>query len=1110
MNSIIQSALRKPISVVVGMIAIVFFGFLSISKIPVDIFPTLDLPTIYVAEPFGGLAPDQLDGFVAAQYQNNFLYVTGIKNIELKSVQGLTLIKLSFYPGTDMAQASGEVANQVNRARAYMPPGTLPPQVVRFDASSIPIGQLVFESSKRSLNEIQDFAASRIRPMFSTIAGVSSPPPFGGNQRTIVVRVDPALLRSHSLTPEQVVKAISANNQPSAAGNVRIGKLAYMTPVNSLIKNPQEFLDIPIRTGAGPTIFIRDIGTVEDAADITVGYALINGKRAIYIPVVKKADASTLNVVNNIKEALPRLQAAIPADVKLSYEFDQSVYVINSIKNLITEGTLGALLTGLMVFLFLRDWRSVVIVVLTIPLSIISAVIILNLAGQTINMMTLSGLALAIGILVDQATVTIENIHQHLELGKPKGEAIWDACREIIFPEFLILICVLAVFAPAFIMQGIPKSMFLPLSLSVGFAMISSFILAQTFVPVLSNWMLKDHQHGELHTNHPESGVEVDKLETEEDTLIDNTARNGEAKRTHTRAKPKITGFDRFRIGYSKILERLLKKPSLVTSGYLAVSITIIVLCFVNIGTDILPRTNNTQFQVRLREPDGTRLELTEQATQKILGLIKHLVGPENVQITSAYVGSMPSSYAVSSIFVFTSGFHEAVLQVALDPESKVNLSELKERIRAQVLKQIPGLRISFEPIELTEKIMSQGSPTPIEITVGGKNLNEAETFARTIMAGLKKVDFLRDVQIAQPLHYPALNIDINREKAGQLGVNSSDVARSLTTSTSSSRFIDKNIWRDPKSGLGYQVQVEIPEAEMRSTNDIGAIPVKSDALRPNISDLASINETTVPGEIDREGSSRLVTINSNVQDEDLGTATKAVNKVVKEAGVPPRGVTVTVRGQLNLLKDTLDSLQSGLLVAIVVIFLVLAANFQSFKISLTILSTIPAVILGCLVMLLVCGSTLNLQSYMGIIMSVGVSVANAILMITNAENVRLDCGSSAEAALTAANSRIRPILMTSIAMIAGMIPMASGMGEGGGAVAPLGQAVIGGLFMSTIASLLILPNVFSLAQRKASLGSVSLDPDDELSNYYKAKQALRRKVPVQAETMDKILHETL
>ena len=1070
MNKLIRAALRNPISVMVGIIAIAFFSLLSMRSIPVDIFPDLDLPTIYVVQPYGGMAPDQMDGFITTRYQDHFLYVSGIRDVEVKTIQGMSLIKLQFYPGTDMAQAAAEVANNISRAKAYMPEGTVPPQVIRFDASSVPVGQLVFSSATRSLNEIQDYASSRIRPMFSKIEGVSSPPPLGGNQRTIVIRVDPQRLASYKLTPEEVIRAIGVNNQPSPAGNIRIGNQTMMTPVNSLIDKPADFLDIPVRVGAGPTVFIHDIGTVEDAADITVGFALVQGRRAVYIPVVKKSDASTLSVVNNIREALPVLQNAVPEDVKISYEFDQSSYVTNSLKSLVTEGALGALLTGLMVLLFLRDWRSVIIVVVTIPISVLSAVILLHLVGQTINIMTLSGLALAVGILVDQATVTIENIHQHLEMNKPKAQAIWDACKEIAFPELLILLSILAVFAPAFVMSGVPKSMFLPLSLAVGFAMTASFLLSQTFVPVLSNWLLK------VHTHYPEAPtLALD--HTESSSIIE------EDRHPHH-----ATGFEKFKLKYLATLEKIIARKGFWTTVYLAGSFVLIAGAFFFIGTDILPKANSHQFQLRLRALDGTRVERTEEITLKVLNIIQEEVGAENIAITSAYVGNVPTSYGTSQIFVFNSGPHEAVLQVSLSEEFPVRMDALKEKLRESIAQKIPGLRLSFEPIELVDKIMSQGAATPIEVNVAAKDIREAEKFALKIMGNMQKIPYLRDVQIAQPMAYPILRIDMDRERAGQLGVTPTQVARSLVAATSSSRFTDKNLWLDNAKGLAYQVQVQVPEYKMNSVSDIANIPLQSGNLHPTLNDVATFSEEIAPGQYDRSGPNRLVTITANIHKKDLGSASKAVSKAIDDAGQAPRGMAIEFKGQVKLLAETLNSLQGGLVVAIVIIFLLLAANFQSFKLSLAILSSVPAVLAGSLLMLLLFGATLNLQSYMGMIMSVGVSVANAILMITNAENLRLEVKDARKAGLMAAGSRIRPILMTSIAMIAGMIPMASGMGEGGDQVAPLGQAVIGGLIASTLASLLILPGVFTLMQQKASLVSVSLDPEDSESQYFNNK----------------------
>ncbi len=1053
----IQSALRNPITIIVAIFGVIIFSLLALFSIPVDIFPKLNLPTIYIAQPYGGMAPDQMEGFIATRYQNQLLYVTGIKDIEVKNVQGLCLVKCIFYEDVNMAQVSGEVANQVSRVMSYMPPGTVPPTVVRFDASSLPVGQLVFSSKTATLNEMQDLVSTLIRPLFSQIPGASAPPPFGGNERTIVIKVNPELMAGYELTPDDIVKAVVENNDISPAGNVRIGKLNVMTPNNTVENSAADFMDIPLTKGPGPAVFVRDVATVEDAADVTVGYALIDGKRSVYIPVTKTASASTMDVVNGLKKKLPEMRGLLPSDVKLDYVFDQSVYVIESVKSLATEGILGALLTGLMVFLFLRDLRSSLVVICTIPISVLAAVMFLNLFGQTINIMTLSGLALAIGILVDQATVAIENIHRHLEMGKAKPRAILDGSKEVSFPLLLITICILAVFAPAFIMSGVPRGMFMPLSLSVGFAMIASYFLSQTFVPVVCNWWLKDAHHPKTDENH---AIE----------LIDDE-----------------DGFEKFKKRYLKVLDKLVAHRSASITVYLIASFGLVAGCFLMIGKDLMPKIEHSrQFQMRIIGEEGLRIERTEEAVIEIINSIKEIVGAENIDISSAFVGMTPSSYGTNTLYVFNSGPQEAVLQVNLAEDFKVSsLDELKDAIRKNVAKKLPDVKLSFEPIELTDKIMSQGANTPIEVLVASKDIREAEGFAKRVKTEMDKVPFLRDIRINQPLNYPSLQIDIDRVKAGQFGLTAADISKSLVAATSSSRFTAKNLWLDKDKGFAYQVQVQVPEYEMASVRDMENIPLVKGQLRPTLIDVASISSTKIPAEYDRIGPRRVVTVSANVFKKDLGTAQEEVEKAIENAGKQPRGLVVEVRGLVKLLEETLSSLQSGLLLAIIVIFLLLAANYQSFKVSFVVLVTVPAVLAGSMVMLLLTGGTLNLQSYMGIIMSVGVSIANAVLLVTTAEKLRLELGDAEQAAKLSGSQRLRPILMTAIAMVAGMLPMASGLSESGEQAAPLGRAVIGGLIASTFAALLILPVVFSAVQKKSSLKSVSLDPTDSSSETY-------------------------
>ncbi|SDD56494.1 efflux RND transporter permease subunit [Niabella drilacis] len=1085
--NLIRFALRKPITILVMVAALFFFGIKAVNTIKVDIFPKLDLPVIYLSHPFGGYTAQQMEAYFGKQYINILLYVNGVKSIETKNIQSLTLIKINFYPGTNMAQAAAEVSAFSNRIQAIFPQGSNPPFIIRFDVSTLPVGQLVLSSDKRSNNELLDLANVYVRSSFTSIPGLVGSTPFGGNVRTVVIKANPELLRVHNMTADQLVAALRVNNLSAPAGNVRIHDKNYVTPANTTLKQVSDFENIPLFTnGTGAAnLYLRDVATVEDGADVSTSYALINGKRSVYVDIAKAADASTWEVVQNLKKALPRIQSQLPEDVKLSYEFDQSTYVMNSVKSLLSEGVIGAVLTGLMVMLFLGDLRGALIVILTIPVSIITGVLFLSLFGQTINIMTLSGLALAIGILVDESTVTIENIHQHLDMGKPKALAIWDACKEIAFPKLLILFCILAVFAPAFTMGGIPGSLFLPLALAIGFSMIASYFLAQTFVPVMANWIMKikhkkDRDGKELSEQEVYESAAI--ADAEEDTwsqkeiLLKNADSNRDGK---------ITRFEKFRMRYMRFIDRMMPYRKWIVSLYVLVIGLMALLFLKQIGRDVLPKVNGKQFQVRLREPDGTRIERTELKTLDLINAVNEIVGKKNISITSSFVGVHPQLFSTAPIFLWMAGPHEAVLQVALKEDYKVNLDELKDKIRRRALEIAPEMKLSFEPIELTDKILSQGSPTPVEVRFSGRDKKLNEKYALMMVERLKKLSYLRDVQLGQSIRYPSLNINIDRLRAAQLGTDMSSISRSLIASTSSSRLTEKNMWVDPKSNLPYSVQVQIPENEMTSLNAIGEIPLTANNARPLLSDVATIEPGITYGEADNLGSVPMLTVTANLSNKDLGAAAKDVQQAIDGLGKLPRGLNVNLIGLSETLTDTLDSLQGGLIVAIVVIFLMLAANFQSFKVSLIVLATVPAVLFGSMALLMLCGSTLNLQSYMGMIMSVGVSISNAVLLITNAEQIRKHNGDAVKSAREAAALRLRPILMTALAMVVGMIPMASGLGEAGDQSSPLGRAVIGGLIASTFAALFILPLAFAWGRGKATTESVSLDPEDAESVHY-------------------------
>lgn len=1042
--NLIQGALSKPITVMVAVLAIVFFSFLAIRSMKVDIFPTFGLPTIYVAQPYGGLSPEQMESFVTSYYEYHFLYVTGVKAVESKSVQGNALIKIIFHEGTDMSQAAAEVVGYVNRSRAFMPPGTVPPFITRFDAGSVPVGQLVFSSETRTLGEISDLALFKVRPMFSTLPGVSAPPPFGGSAKSVIVKVDPEKIQRYNYTPDEIVQALAASNLISPAGNIRIGDETLITPQNTVIEDVKEFGEIPLKLGKGASVYLRDIATIEIGSNVTTGYALVNGARSVYIPVTKRADASTWEVVQNVKKALPMMQASVPEDIKVTYEFDQSGFVINSLKNLLIEGGLGAILTGLMVLLFLGDRRGALIVVMTIPIALLSSVIILNLIGQTINIMTLGGLALAVGILVDEATVTIENIHRHLEKGKPKAQAILDGCKEIVTPKLLILFSILAVFAPALFMSGVPKGMFMPMSLAVGFAMIASFLLSMTFVPVMAVWIMKHQDHSD----------------------------------------EKEGRFSRFRTRYQGYIKRLNSKTSLTLGIYFIGAFLILGLGFFSIGLDIFPKVDAGQAAVRLRLPTGTRVERTEEATQEMLKIAEEIVGKGNIEISSAFVGTQPSSFPVNLIHLWTSGPHESLTRINLSKGANIPIDRFKEELREKFKASNPDASISFEPGDLVDQVLNLGSTNPIEIAVLSKDFKVSSEIAEKLKSNLQAKSYLRDVTIATPLDYPGLKIDIDRVKAGQLGLTVDEISKSLVTATSSSRFTQPNYWRDPVSGVAYQVQVEYPQYRVNSPSEIALVPISNSPERKVfLRDVATWERIKSPAQYDRLNQERFITLTANIHQKDLGAAVKGVDQAIAELGELPAGVRILKRGQSDLLEQTLGELKLGLGIAVLVIFLMLAASFQSFKISLATISILPAVIAGSIGFLLLTGNTLNIQSYMGTIMAVGVAVANAILYVTNAEDLR-KLG-DAEAFFSASKNRLRPILMTSFAMIAGMTPMALGFGEGGDQVAPLGIAVIGGLVLSMISTLVFLPLIYRVMVGKNTYQCVSLNPEDRDSTYF-------------------------
>jgi multidrug efflux pump subunit AcrB len=1046
---LVLAALSRPLTVVAALIAVALFAVLAVRRMPVDIFPQVGDPAIYVAQPYAGMDPSQMEGYLTFYYEYHFLYITGIEHVESKSIQGASLMKLVFHPGTDMNQAMSETVGYVNRARAFMPPGTVPPFITRFDAGSVAVGMLVFSSATRTQGELQDFALNRVRPLFATLPGVSAPPPFGGNQKTIVITLDPDKLRQYGISPEEAIAAVSSSSVVTPSGSVWTGKLQRIARTNAALgADLSELLSTPIRPVSGATVYLRDIGTIQNGTDIISAYAHVDGKRTVYIPVTKRADASTLSVIQAVRDAIPQFKQVLPDDVDVSLQFDQSGYVTNSLRGLMIEGALGAVLTGLMVLIFLRDWRSALIVVLNIPFALLTAVILLWAAGQTINIMTLGGLALAVGVLVDEATVAIENTHTHMLPGVSRARAVVEAASHTAIARLLSMLCILAVFLPSFFMIGVSRQLFVPLSLAVAFSMIASYVLSSTLVPVFSTWLMREAHRGEEH-----EGL-----------------------------------FGRLRSFYDRYLDVVLRLRWPLAGAYLVASLGLLLVLAPQIGTELFPDANAPMLRMRLRAPTGTRIEETERTVLRALDLIRREAGPENVRITSDFVGLIPSSYPVDLIHLFTSGPQDAIIQAAFTADAPRG-EALRERLRTAFSRELPGVEVSFEASDIVSQVMSFGSPTPVEVAVQGINLDNNYAYAGKLRERLAKLDFVRDLQIAQAQKYPTLDIQVDRERAGQFGLTMADVVRSVVPATSSSRFTSPNYWRDPNSGNAFQIQVQLPQNRMQSVSAVGGVPLMPPGgTRPLLDEIARFDYGAMPGEIDRYNGQRVVSLTANIHGLTLGEAAGRLKRAISDAGTPPRGVSVIVRGEIPALEQTISALQVGLLLAVAIILLLLAANFQSARLALAIVLTTPAVLCGVVLMLLATGTTLNIQSFMGAIMAIGIAVANSILLVTFAERARRDGLPVLEATREGAAGRLRAVLMTAAAMIFGMIPMAIGLGEGGDQSAPLGRAVIGGLLVSTFATLTVLPCIYAILQRKTALHSVSLNPNDPASRYYDAK----------------------
>jgi multidrug efflux pump subunit AcrB len=1018
--NVVLAALRRPYSVLVVVLAALLASFVALRDAPVDIFPELDVPVIWVVQPYPGMAPDQIDGQFVYYYEYHFLYIAGIEHVESQSQQGLGVLKLYFHPGTDISEALAQVTAMTYRAAAFLPPGTLPPFIVRFGAGNVPVAQLVFSSDTRSEAEIQDVAMNKARPLLATLPGVSAPPPSGGKVKIVVVDADPSRMRALGVSADELASTLRAANLTLPSGNLRVGDVTAMVRTNALLASPEALGDVPIRLDGGRPVLVRDVATVGVGADVVTNVALLDGRRTVYMPVTKRADASTLAVVQTVREALPRMREAVPEDVRVDMVFDQSRFVTSALTGLVVEGALGAALTALMVLLFLRDLRSALIVVVTIPISVLAAGLALRALGQTVNLMTLGGLALAVGILVDESTVAMENIHAHLGRGAPVRRAVADAMAEVTNPRLLAMLCVLAVFVPAFFIGGIGRSLFPPLALAVGAAMIASWLLSSTLVPVLAAAWLRPQPH---------------------------------------------TSASRLADSYARLARAIVGRPAAVLALY-AVAMLPAVVVAPTLPTRVFPETDAGELALRVRAPDGTRLERTVEHVQAVERTVRELAGDGHVAMTLANIGPPPWNVPVNAQYNTNMGPHDALLVVQLQGEDRPSVRALQDLLRPALAARLPGVDVSFEDGDLVSRVLNFGAAAELEVVVSAAKQPEAAAIARRLKVALAGRAELRDVQIPVALGYPTVEVDLDRRRLAELGTTAERAARGVLAATGSTILTTPLFWVDPASGTPYRIAARVAESALRGDADLLALDVGAGA---RLADVGTVTPGARPGELGRYNGRKTVPVLARSADGDLGAAAAAVDEAVARLGELPRGVEITLRGQVQQMRQSFDGLRGGLAATLVIVLLLLTANYQSVTAALAVLAVVPSVLAGATLTLWATDTGWNVQSLMGTVTAIGVAVANAVLLVTVVVDRWRRGDEVLGAVVEGGRARVRAIVMTGAAMGMGMLPTALALAEGGDQSAPLGRAVLGGLLGSLVGTLLFLPAVLALTRGRGA-----------------------------------------
>ncbi|WP_156680629.1 efflux RND transporter permease subunit [Sphingomonas profundi] len=1046
MIGIVRIALTRPLTFIVMAMLILIVGVLAAIRTPVDIFPEIRVPVIAVAWNYAGLPPEDMSGRIITPYERVLTTtVNDIEHIESQSLPGIGIVKIYFQPGADIRTATAQVTSVSQTVLRQMPPGVTPPLILNYSASTVPIIQLALSGKGLSEQQIFDLGQNQIRPQLVTVPGAAIPYPSGGRQRQIQIDIDPQALVSNGLSAQDVATAIAAQNQINPAGFVKIGTFQYSVKLNNAPSSVEALNDLPVKVVNGATIYMRDVAHVRDGSPPQTNVVHVDGRRSALMTVLKNGATSTLAIVQGVKDKLPAIQAGLNSNLRVLPVGDQSLFVKAAVEGVVKEGAIAAMLTSLMILLFLGSWRSTVIIAVSIPLAVLAAVGALAAFGQTLNTMTLGGLALAVGILVDDATVTIENINWHLEQGKGVIPAILDGAAQIVTPAFVSLLCICIVFVPMFFLPGVAGFLFVPMALSVVFAMIASFILSRTLVPTMAMYLLRPHVAGDRH----EGG----------DTASRNPLVRFQRGFEHR--------FERIRIGYGGLLRRALGAPRPFVLGFLAV-VLLSFLLTPFLGRNFFPAVDAGQIAIHVRAPVGSRIETTSAMFQRIEARIRQLLPAGEVASLTDNIG-LPVS-GINTVYnnSGTIGPQDGDILVTLR-EGHAPTPGHVALLRRELPRAFPTATFAFLPADITSQILNFGAPAPIDVQISGRDAAANAAYAAKLLRRIRAVPGVADARIQQSASYPQLNVDVDRSRIGQYNLTERDVTNSLGTTLAGTSQTAPVFFLNPENGVSYPVVGQTPEYQIGSISDLVNVPISGAGGSTQVlGGIATIGRSKAAAVVSHYNIQPTIDIFAATQGRDLGATAAAIRTVLKDLEAQkPKGVTVELRGQYATMNAAFSGLGFGLLGAIVLIYLLIVVNFQSWVDPFVIITALPAALAGIVWMLFASGTTLSVPAMTGAIMCMGVATANSILVVSFARERLAALGNAFEAALEAGMVRFRPVLMTALAMIIGMLPMALGLGEGGEQNAPLGRAVIGGLLAATIATLMFVPVIFSLAHRK-------------------------------------------